>query len=79
MHRALGKGQSAAIRKHADERAADILPAIKQLQESGCVSLHTIAAGLTRRAFRPRAAKACGKQRRWRACSPEASPEKEGT
>ena len=46
MHRALGKGQSAAIRKHADERAADIMPAIKQLQESGCVSLHTIAAGL---------------------------------
>src|ERR1035441_2980535 len=32
--------------KHADERAADILPAIKQLQESGCASLHTIASGL---------------------------------
>jgi DNA invertase Pin-like site-specific DNA recombinase len=36
----------AALRKHADERAADILPAIKQFQESGCSSLHAIAAGL---------------------------------
>lgn len=37
---------SAAIRKHADARAADILPAIRTLQESGHRSLHTIAAGL---------------------------------
>jgi DNA invertase Pin-like site-specific DNA recombinase len=37
---------SAAIRRHADERAADILPAIRSLQEGGCASLHTIAAGL---------------------------------
>ena len=36
----------AAIRRHADARAADILPAIRSLQESGCASLHTIAAGL---------------------------------
>lgn len=36
----------AALRKHADARASDILPAIKSLQEDGCASLHTIAAGL---------------------------------
>jgi DNA invertase Pin-like site-specific DNA recombinase len=40
---------SAAIRKNADERAADILPAIKTLQESGSASLHAIAAGLNAR------------------------------
>jgi hypothetical protein len=34
-------------RANAANRAADILPAIRMLQESGCASLHTIAAGLT--------------------------------
>src|SRR4051812_12225440 len=36
----------AAVREQADARAADILPAIKQLQESGCSSLHALARGL---------------------------------
>ena len=35
-----------AHRQSADNRAADILPAIKELQECGCSSLHAIAAGL---------------------------------
>ena|SRR5258708_5081070 len=37
---------AATVRQRAGARVRDILPAIKQLQESGCTSLHTIAAGL---------------------------------
>jgi hypothetical protein len=39
----------AAVKRRADARAADIMPAIKQLQESGASSLHAIAAGLNAR------------------------------
>jgi orotidine-5'-phosphate decarboxylase len=37
---------AAAIRKRADARAADIMPAIRALQQRGAASLHAIAAGL---------------------------------
>jgi DNA invertase Pin-like site-specific DNA recombinase len=35
-----------AVKQRADARAADILPAIRVLQEGGATSLHSIAAGL---------------------------------
>jgi DNA invertase Pin-like site-specific DNA recombinase len=39
----------AALQARADERAADVLPTIKELQASGAVSLRAIAEGLNRR------------------------------
>jgi Recombinase len=35
-----------AVRRRADERAADVMPTIRELQRSGATSLRAIAAGL---------------------------------
>jgi DNA invertase Pin-like site-specific DNA recombinase len=70
---------AAAIRKRADARAADIMPAIRALQQSGAASLHAIAAGLNAQGIPT--TRGAGK---WRAAQVarvlgRTSPEKEGT
>jgi DNA invertase Pin-like site-specific DNA recombinase len=39
----------AAIRERVQKRASDIMPTVKELQETGCESLRAIAAGLEER------------------------------
>jgi len=47
-HRALSE---AALRRKVDSRAADLAPAIKELQAAGATSLRAIAAGLNEKAI----------------------------
>jgi DNA invertase Pin-like site-specific DNA recombinase len=47
--KAMRKAAMAAIEKRADDRAADLMPTISELQAGGAMSLRAIAAGLNER------------------------------
>src|SRR5262249_45085930 len=47
--KAMRKAATAALQKRANDRAADLLPTIKELHASGATSLRAIAAGLNER------------------------------